>query len=356
MEKCNTRRAKQKTVSKRDSVYVGLDVHKRSVYAAVRINGELYKTKSLPAGPETVMKFLEKYLPGLKRVVYEAGPTGYGLARYLKSKGVPVEVLAPGNIPRAPGAKAKSDRLDCTKLAEEAENNRQLRPVAVPTEQQEARRQLIRLRNQVTEQKRRSKQRIRSLFLQYGIPEPVGSEFWNRKNRKEFRDLDLIPDLRFVLDNLLDDLTHWEERLKVVNGRLREMVKEPEHQKQLHLLQSHPGVGEVTAFQVLTELYQPERFENAKQVASYVGLAPSVRQSGETRKSGPLHKAGKNALRSALVESSWAWIRQDAEGARTFRRLARNTGNANKAIVGMARRLVIHLWTMLVTNQEYRAA
>ncbi len=352
MEKRSTKNRKV-GIGKKDLVYVGLDVHKRSIYAAVRVNGVEEATRSLPAKAEAVVKFLKRYRPGLRRVVYEAGPTGYGLARHLKTEGIPVEVLAPGNIPRVPGAKAKSDRLDCRKLAEEAENNRRLKPVAIPTQEEEAQRQLIRLRNQVVEQKRRAKQRIKSLFLQYGLTEPEGLESWSLGALAWMRSLKLSLELRFVLDSLLGDLAHWEGQLKRVNGRLREIMKSKEHQKQVRILRSHPGVGEVTASQVLMELYQPRRFENAKQVASYVGLAPRVRQSGETRKEGPLQKAGKEALRATLVESAWAWVRRDPKGARIFRRLARNTGNGNKAIVGVARRMLVHLWTMLVKNQMY---
>ena len=119
MEKGSTRRLKGKApeVGKRDSVYVGLDVHKHSVHAAVRINGKEHGTAVLPADPRTVLRFLEPYRAGLKSVVYEAGPTGFGLFRVLRGAGMPAKVVAPGKIPRPAVAEAKSDQLDCRKLA-----------------------------------------------------------------------------------------------------------------------------------------------------------------------------------------------------------------------------------------------
>lgn len=354
MRKSSTREVRNGITSK-DQVYVGLDVHKRSIYAAVRVNGVEAGVKSLPADREIVGRFLEKYGPGLRQVVYEAGPTGYGLARRLHEKGIPVEVVAPGKIPRTSVEGAKSDRLDCRKLAEYAEK-RLLRSVVIPSVEEEACRQVLRLRSSLVEKKRRVKQQIKSFLLQYGLEEPEGLNRWSKKALKALEQMKLHPSLRFTLDRYLEELFHLEGQLGKVKGQMKEQFSSKAYEKKARILRSHPGVGEVTAAQMLAEVYQPERFENAKQVAAYVGLAPRVRQSGESRIEGPLLKAGKGHLRAALVESAWAWIRVDRQAARLFGRLVRNTGNANKAIVAMARKILVHLWTMLVRQEVYRPA
>jgi transposase len=341
-------------IAKKDQVYVGLDVHKRSIYAAVRVNGIEVGIKSLPADREVVKRFLEKYQLGLRKVVYEAGPTGYGLARRLKDVGILVEVVAPGKVPRSAVEGTKSDRLDCRKLAEYAEKGL-LKPVAIPTVEEEAYRQVLRLRSSLVEKRRRVKQQIKSFLLQYGFEEPEGLNHWSRKAMNALGDLELHPALRFTLDHFLEELSHLEEQLGKVKGQIKEQYSSKAYEKKAKILRSHPGVGEVTAAQMLAEVYQPERFENAKQVAAYVGLAPRVRQSGESRKEGPLLKAGKGHLRASLVESAWAWIRVDRQAARFYGRLVRNTGNANKAIVAMARKLLVHLWTMLIRQEAYRS-
>jgi transposase len=340
-------------ITKKDCVYVGLDVHKRSVYATVRINGEEHGSKSLPADAEIVKNFLEKYRLGLRKVVYEAGPTGYGLARRLRENGIPAEVVAPGKIPRSAVEGSKSDRLDCRMLAEYAEKGL-LKSVVIPTIEEEAFRQVLRLRSSLVEKRRRVKQQTKSFLLQYGLEEPEGLNHWSRKAVKALGEMELHSALRFTLDHLLEELFHLEEQLKKVGGQIKEQYSSKAYEKKAKILKSHPGVGEVTAAQMLAEVYQPERFENARQVAAYVGLAPRVRQSGESRKEGPLMKAGKGQLRASLVESAWSWIRVDRQAAKLYGRLVRNTGSPNKAIVAMARKILVHLWTMLVRQEAYR--
>ncbi len=340
-------------ITKKDCVYVGLDVHKRSIYAAVRVNGVEAGIKSLPADREVVKRFLEKYQLGLRKVVYEAGPTGYGLARRLKDVGIPVEVVAPGKIPRSVVEGAKSDRLDCRMLAEYAEKGL-LRAVVIPTVEEEAYRQVLRLRSSLVEKRRRVKQQIKGFLLQYGLEEPEGLSHWSRKAVKALGKIELNKALRFTLDRFLEEFYYLEDQLGKVKDQIKEQYSSKVYEKKTRILRSHPGVGEVTAAQMLAEVYQPERFQNAKQVVAYVGLAPRVRQSGESRKEGPLLKAGKNHLRSALLESAWAWIRVDRQAAKIYGRLARNTGSPNKAIVAMARKILVHLWTMLVRQEAYR--
>ena len=116
-----------KEVSKRDAVFVGLDVHKRSIYVAIRINGKETGTKSVPADWEAVVKVLEPYRKGLKKVVYEAGPTGFGLARRLREVGYPLDYrpeqntscssvgnkIRPVGLPQAGGVRRKGSLAGC---------------------------------------------------------------------------------------------------------------------------------------------------------------------------------------------------------------------------------------------------
>lgn len=355
MEKGSTRRLKGKApeVGKRDSVYVGLDVHKHSVHAAVRINGKEHGTAVLPADPRTVLRFLEPYRAGLKSVVYEAGPTGFGLFRVLRGAGMPAKVVAPGKIPRPAVAGAKSDQLDCRKLAEFEEKDL-LHEVAAPTPEQEADRQVQRLRDSILKRRRQAKQKIMGFLLQHGLPEPPKLDAWGEAALATLQKMPMSPGLRFSLDLLLEDYYHLAEQLKTVNKRLKELASSQRHAEAIRRLRTHPGVGEVTSMQVLTELYQPRRFNNAKEVAAYVGLAPQIRQSGQTRIEGGTLRGGRGALRATLVEASWMWLRVDKSAGKFYGRLVKNTGSAKKAIVALARKLLVHLWTMLVREEDYR--
>jgi transposase len=355
MEKSSTRRQKDKppVITKRDQVYVGLDVHKLSVHAAVRINGTLFGAKVLPAKAGAVLAFLAPFRAGLKKVVYEAGPTGYAMIRALIEDGVNAAIVSPGKIPRPAVQGAKSDGIDCRMLAEFAEKDL-LSEVAVPTLDEDASRQIQRMRDGIRDRRRKAKQHIRSFLLYHGIEEPKNLASWGESAIDELQKIPMSPKLKFCLDILLEDLYHALDQMEHVNERLKVLASEKRYAKEAERLKTHPGVGDTTCIQVLTELYQPERFENSKQVAAYVGLAPQVRQSGQTRTEGALLKAGRGELRCTLLEAAWVWIRVEKRATKLYGRLVRNTGNAQKAIVAMARRMLVNLWYMLIRKEDYR--
>jgi transposase len=339
----------------RDVVYVGLDVHKKSVHAAVRLNGRELATFVMPADVATVVRSLSRFEVALKQVVYEAGPTGYGLARALRKAGLPTDVVAPGKTPQPANRDSKSDRLDCRKLAELAEKGL-LKPVSVPTEEEEADRQAVRLREQLTKKRRRGMQQIKSLLLQYGIPEPPGLKSWTKAGIAALSELELRPPIRLSLDCLVEELGHLTTLLERAKRAMAKLSRQARHRQQQRRLRTHPAVGPTLAMAWVTAVYQPERFRSAKALTKYVGLAPRVSQTGETRREGPLMKTGQGALRALLVQAAWRWVAEDEGAAAVFERLVRNTGKKQKAIVAMARRMAVTLWSMQVRGEDYRHA
>ena len=159
------------------AVWVGVDVHKRTyAVALLREDGELaaYTTTS---DNETLLRQLREWKLAVLCLAYESGPTGFGLARCCGRAGIPVIVAAPSRILRPVSPAAKTDSLDCRKLAELA-SRRMLRRIAVPTEEEEALRALERRRHQLADGQRKARQRIKSFLLFHGIPEPAGLESW----------------------------------------------------------------------------------------------------------------------------------------------------------------------------------
>jgi len=345
----------QVTLTADDEVFVGIDVHKETYHLAVWLNGAIVLTYVTPADNPALVRQLSRLRPGLRKVVYEAGPTGFGLVRALRAASLPAAVIAPSKTLRPSGPESKSDRLDCRKLAEFAAKDL-LTEVAIPTEQEEADRQVVRLRNQVGDKGACIKQQIKSFLLQHNLPEPEGLVRWTCQSLRDLRSLSLSPQLRFTLDVMLDQLDYLESQLNRIDKQLENLFGEDRHARQIRILRSHPGVGPITSKLFRAEVYQPNRFDKPTQVARYLGLCPRVSQSGQKRVEGKLMKAGQIKLRACLVEAAWAWIRQDPDAKEIFRRLLRNTGEPNKAIAAMARRLAIHLWKMLCDEQAYRKA
>jgi transposase len=337
-----------------EAVHVGVDVHKASYSVALFSDRRgLIATWVQPARAEVLIERLRPLREGIAQVVYEAGPTGFDLARRLRAEGYTAQVIAPSKLLAPVGPEAKSDRLDCRRLALLSAKGL-LHPVRIPTEQEEADRQVLRLRDQLVRKTRSVQSQIKGFLLQHGIAEPAGLGHWSKKSVAALRGLTLLPELRFCLDLLLDELAHAQEQVNCVTARLKGLAESDRHRKATAVLCSVPGVGVITAAAFRLELPEPERFDREGQVARMAGLAPQVRQSGETRREGGLLKSGNARLRTVLVEAAWRWVRYDEAAARRYRHLVGNTGSAKKAIVAMARRLGVLLWRLSVHGDPYR--
>ena len=335
--------------------FVGLDVHKRTIHVAVWLEGRVAAGWVMAADTPRVAAMLEPYRERIERVVYEAGPTGYTLARALSRAGLVVEVVAPGRSPRPAVQEQKSDRLDAERLAEYAAKDL-LVAVAVPSETQEADRQLMRSREQLARKRRRVKQQIKSLLLQHGIAEPPGLGCWSLAAIAGLRLLELGPALRVCLDVLLDQLGQILAHIRRIECALRELAATARHAEAVALARTHPGVGPVVAMSYVLEVHRGGRFETPGQVASYLGLAPRVRQSGPMRRDGPIARTGRASMRALLVEAAWRWRMHDPKARLLYARVMSNTGSCKKAIVALARHLAINLWAMLTHREAYRRA
>jgi transposase len=336
--------------------HVGVDVHKASYHIAVVTDRRgLVATWTQPADPDLLVERLKPISAQMAQVVYEAGPTGFGLVRGLRAAGLGADVIAPSKIPTMPGPEAKSDRLDCRKLAVFAQKGL-LRPVRVPDEREEADRQVVRLREQLTRKLRVIQQQIKALLLQHGIAEPAGLTHWTAGSIDALRQLGLDAELRFCLDLMLDERQHAIGQVARATRRLEELAQAERHRATASTLRTVPGVGPITAMTFRVELHDPGRFADGGQVARMLGLAPQVLQSGPTRREGRLLKSGNARLRTVLIEAAWRWVAGDEVAKAKYRRLVASTGNGKKAIVGMARRLAILLWRMSLSGEPYRAA
>ena len=199
-----------------DEVFIGVDVHKKSYHVALFLNDTPAIDFRMCAEPKQLHKKLEPMACSIKDIVYETGPTGYGLARYLRKNKLPANVVAASKIPRPVGANDKTDRLDSRKLAEYSAKGL-LCPITIPTPKQEADRQLYRMRHRQALQFAKVKVQIKSFLLMHGIKEPDGLANWTIAGVGKLRDIHLIDTLRLSLDELLSDYDYFNDRLKTLN-------------------------------------------------------------------------------------------------------------------------------------------
>jgi len=332
---------------------IGADVHKKSYSIALRRADDKFLTWTCSASPDLLVDQIKRLGVRIGAVAYEAGPTGFSLARALRCAGINVIVAAPSRIPRPVTAGAKSDRLDCIKLSAYASKG-MLTTIAVPTVEEEARRALLRRRHKAVDAVRRCKQRIKSQLLCQGIEPPKELGNWSKGAPAALRKLTMEPGFGITLDSLLRELAFFQKELCRLERELVRMVKDRKCRANMGYLKSVPGVGSVVAATYSLELFRPERFQVADQVSSYIGLAPMVRQSGQSRGSGRLVPVGQSRLRSLLIEAAWNWKRKDPYAAALYNKFVSRTGIAQKAICAVARKLAIILWRLLVEQRVYR--
>jgi transposase len=294
--------------------YAGLDVHARSTHAAavdVR-TGELRRAR-FGAGVAEPLEWLAR-LPGPVHACYEAGPTGFGLYRVAVEAGLRVDVVAPSKTPRAPGDRVKTDRKDAELLARLLLAG-QLRPIVVPSCQVEAARHLCRAREQVRRDLMRARHRVSKLLLLHGRVYPEATS-WTYRHRRwlagqqfdqpatELAYLDTVA----AVDGLVARKTALDERLS-------RLAFDDEWGPTVARLRCFRGIDTLTALVLTVEIGDFARFARPGQLASWLGLVPTLAQSGESRTSGAITKCGSSYARRLLVEAAWHYLRQPRVGA-----------------------------------------
>jgi transposase len=295
--------------------WVGLDVHARSTHAAAIdvLTGELSRAR-FGAGSEPVVGWLAG-LAAPVRAVYEAGPTGFGLYRAARDAGIAIEVVAPGKTARAPGDRVKTDRKDAELLARLAMAG-QLHPVAVPDAFVEAARHLTRTREQVRGDLMRARHRVSKLLLSLGRVYP-GTTTWNRDHRRWLgaQTFDhATTELAFV--DALAAVDGLVARKDALDERLSRLAGDERLWPTVARLRAFRGVDTLTALALHLELGADwQRFTSPRRLFAWLGLVPSLEQSGQSTTQGSITKTGSSYARRLVVESAWHYQRRPAIGA-----------------------------------------
>jgi transposase len=283
---------------------VGLDVHATKIVAAV-LDGETGQLQTFAMGGESASAAgFCAGLAGPVRVAYEAGPTGYGLARELARRGVECVVAAPGKIPRAPGDRVKTDRRDAELLVRLLLAGK-LAAVRVPGDEEEALRDLVRAREAVRVDLMRARHRLSKLLLRHDIRFDDGRA-WTERHHVWLATvaLDWPAAQATMLDarGAIDALTHRRDQLE---REIVGLLPSSPWQLQVGRLRCLRGIDTLTAVGLCAEIGDFERFARAEQLMSYVGLVPSESSTGQQRRLGAITKTGSTHARRLLVEAAW---------------------------------------------------
>jgi len=359
--------------------YIGLDAHKESIaiaYAMGRSRGKaVYHGScggSISATEAALRKLAKKLDVDFKdlKVCYEAGPTGFVLARRLIQLGLECVVMAPTKSTRKPNEKIKTDKRDAMKIAREFRNG-DITEVRIPPSNDQAIRDVARARTDASGDLTRAKQRIKSFLLCNGH-RYSGSATWGGPHMNYLRGLTLQnPAQQIVLEEYLLAIDHCQLRLNRLVDKMEELLADWEWQPAVDALMSFKGFKTVAAMTLVAELGDLRRFESPRSLMAFLGLVPSEHSTGTKRFQGAITKCGNSHARWMLVESSQhyrkppkvseqlsrrqqghpAEVREIAWRAQIrlhtrYKRLKARQLNENKAIVAMARELSSFIWEL----------
>src|SRR6266581_4920313 len=294
------------------TLYVGLDVHKDSIavaYAPEDRGADIISLGTIGTRQCDIDKLIRKLQskgPAQLVFVYEAGPCGYWLYRYLTRKGLACHVVAPSLIPRKPGDRVKTDRRDAITLARLMRSG-DLTSIYVPQVQDEAIRDLSRAREDAVEDLKAAKHRLKAFLLRQDI-RYEGRATWTAAHLRWLAEVVCpTPAQQIVFQEYLRAVTEQHERRGRLESELHEQVKSWRLYPVVEAIQALRGVERTGAVILIAELGDLTRFDHPSPLMNYLGLTPSEHTTGERRRQGGITKAGNTHARRALVEGAWAY-------------------------------------------------
>jgi len=285
---------------------IGIDTHakKNTICALVKETGEILKV-TLSADPKELIRWIEAQdFSKPLRCCYETGPTGFGLARELNEAGIHCVVAATSKLPYR-ADRQKNDRIDAEWLARMLEAGA-VRPVMIPTKEEESLRHLSRLRGEIASDLRKAKQRVASFLLLTNTSYTLTKKRWTKTFNKwaEHYEFECAADT-FVFRMKVSATLRLAERLDEVEAEIMRIIEaNPDLAGKMKRFCALRGVGKVTAFSLVCEVYDFERFRNGAAFASYIGLVPSENSTGEKVAKGKIAKQGNSHLRRIIVEAA----------------------------------------------------
>jgi transposase len=345
-------------MSHSSTLYVGMDVHKDSIAVASVAQdqgAEVTYLGTIGARQCDIDHLIRTLQSKAKHLafVYEAGPCGYWLYRYLTKKGYECGVMAPSLIPKKAGDRVKTDRRDALQLARLVRSG-DLTPVYVPKVEDEAIRDLTRAREDTIGDLKAAKFRLKAFLLRHDI-RYTGRATWGPAHFQEY--------LRAVNEHT--------ERLQRLEHALHEQAKAWRLHPVVEALQALRGVPCTVAVTLVAELGDLSRFDTPRELMKCLGLVPSAYSTGERRRQGSITTAGNTHARRVLVEGAWAY-RYPAKVSRhlqlrleqhpkaiqdiswkaqvrlckRYRRLIARGKHANQVVVAIARELTGFMWAI----------
>lgn len=341
-----------------ETIYVGIDTHKKNWKVALYHNETALKVFTQDAKPELLIGYLKKHYPGASyQCAYEAGFCGFWIQKHLAKNGINCIVVNPADVPTSHKEKEfKSDPRDCRKIARSLRSNL-LEPIYIPTDEGLEARNVVRFYNDMTKNYCRQKNKVKAIISFYGIEYPQEfsntNSHWSTNFYKWLEGLTLKSENgTWTLQAHVQECLKAKEQKKIATRKVRSLSKSEQYNYLSTLLRTIPGIGLITSMIILTEIENINRFKKLDEFCSYIGLVPSTNSSGDKERIGEITHRGNKFLKGIIIESAWMALRQDTRLFHTFIALKQRM-EGNKAIIRIARKLAARIMYVLVNEKPY---
>jgi transposase len=349
-------RKMQDYIVKSKKVFIGLEDSKRTWKICVRCDRREIHYTSMEARYLALLSYIRNKFPQCDvTVIYEAGFKGFGLYEKLISDGINCVVTPPSKVTQEKCNRVKTDKIDARRLATVLEIG-DYKTCVVPNKERREDRQISRLLVQVQKEITREKNRIRKFFDFHGYAEDFKPGAWTEEDYQHAREAELPDMLKIARDTYFDILDKLKEVRKTLHKKVMEFAKKDCYKRAVEIISSAPGVGRLTAIRLVLEWgeHLGTRFPTGAALACFSGLTQSEYSTGETVRKGRITGIGRGFIRAWLIQCSWISLKRDPVLLEAFNRITDNTGGSKKkAIVAIARKLVVRIWTCVHKNEPY---
>ena len=327
---------------------IGLDIHRAFAEAVAWHDGKLSRLGRVIMRRELLQAFAQK-LSTDDVVVIEATGNAASVAAVISPHVSRVVIANPKQVHLIARAKIKTDTIDAGVLAQLYASGF-LPEVWIADEATQALRRQVTRRNQIVRQRSRLKNIIQSILHAHLIPSCPHQDLCGPAGRAWLCEQILPGDERLAVERHLREFDRLSDDLKVIERDLAQSALADDRVKRLMTI---PGVDMVVALALVAAIGDIARFARPEQLVGYLGLNPSVRQSGPgPAYHGRITKQGRGHARGMLVEAAWAAARAPGPLRGFFLRVQTKRGQ-HVAAVATARKLAILIWHLLTKNESY---
>jgi len=331
--------------------YIGMDIHKQFTVAVVKDKeGNELEIEKFDNSRENFGKFLKTYPVEETQIVMESTSVWEPIYDMIEDLKFPIKLANPVKTRAIAEARIKTDKVDASTLCDLLRANL-VAESYIPSKEVRMLRNIIRARKSLVQGKVKVKNKIRSILLKTGIKLPYKTLC---KNSMAFIVEEIETkhfNMKTITSCYLNMLEQYNFEINKIDERLSEIALKD---NQVQLLKTIPGIGNIIALAIISEIGDINRFQSSKQLSSYAGLVPRIMQSGNTLKFGRLIKQSSRDLKTCLIEASWVLVRtKEASKFKWFYGNLSKKKGKQKAICAVARKLCCVIYAMLKKNQTF---